>query len=460
MKKNIKNLLNINHLKHLSLVLLLISGFQTSMIAQYTSGQVIEKIISKVDNEVVLLSELESANLQYKQSGNPITPNLKCKILETLVINKLLVAKAKIDSVSVDDAMVENQLNYRIESVLNQYGGDEKQLEESYGKTLPQIKDEIRPQMKEQMLIQQMQQKITSGVKLTPADIKDFYNNIPKDSIPFISTEVEVAQIVLYPKPNQTEEFRVVDQLSDLKKRIEDGEDFCQLASIYSEDPGSKQFCGRLGYRKRGDLVPEFEAAALSMEIGEISPPVKTQFGYHIIQLLDRRGNEYASQHILMTLKTNTDDLSVSINKLDSIRNVILESDSLTFEMLAFDFNEDKQSKALGNRLTDDQGNTNISADNLDHNIYFTIDGLQKGEISTPLKFLSRDQKVGARLLYLISKKAPHVANLKDDYQKITTAATEKKKADELQAWFKKTLPEVYIYLDPEFDKCDVLKID
>lgn len=442
----------------ISLSILILLGHVS--FGQNNTGQVIEKIVAKVDNEIVLLSELETAHLQYKQSGNPITPNLKCKVLETLVVNKLLVAKAAIDSVTIDEAMLESQLEYRIQGVLQQFGGDEKSLEEAYGKTLPQLKDEIRPALKEQMLVQQMQQKISGNVKLTPAEITEFYDNIPADSLPFISTEVEVAQIVLYPEPSKEEEQRVVNLLTDLKKRVESGEDFCQLASIYSEDPGSKQFCGRLGYRRRGELVPEFEATALSMEVGEISEPVKTQFGYHIIKLLDRRGNEYASQHILVTLKTTENDLVYSSNKLDSIRNVVLENDSISFDMMAFKFNQDKISKARGHRLTDDAGNTTISADQLDHNIYFTIDGLKEGEISSPLKFVGPDGKMGIRLLNLVSKKAPHVANLKDDYQKITNAATERKKAETLENWFTKTLPEVYIYLDPEYQNCDVLKIE
>ncbi|MDB4835180.1 peptidylprolyl isomerase [Cyclobacteriaceae bacterium] len=428
--------------------------------AQFKGGQTIEKIVAKVDNEIVLLSDLETAFIQYTKGGNPNHPELKCKILETLVINKLLVAKAAIDSITVDEAMIENQLDYRIQSVLAEFGGDEKMLQEAYGKTIPELKDELRPALREQLLAQQMQQKITGGIELTPIEIQDFYNGIPKDSLPFISTEVEVAQIVKFPAASEKEEQRVVALLNNLKERIEAGEDFCQLANLYSEDPGSKQYCGRLGYRKKGELVPAFEATALSMEPGEVSKPIKTQFGYHLIRLIDRRGTEYAAQHILVTLKTYENDMYAARTFLDSIRNVLVEDDSVNFSHMAHKYNEDKRSQAFGNMLTDQQGNTTIAADQLDHNIYFTIDGLQQGQISQPLKFLAEDGKVGVRILYLISKKAPHIANLVDDYQKIKKAATDAKKAEVLEEWFKKTLPQVYIYIDPEYENCQILKID
>ncbi len=428
--------------------------------AQNNSGQVIEKIIAKVDHEIVLMSDLETAYIQYRQSGNMITPDLRCKVLETLIINKLLVAKAGIDSITVEDGIIDNELDRRIEYVLSQFGGNEEDLIKSYGKTVVQLKEELRPQIREQMLAQRMQNKITGQLKMTPEEIRLFFEQIPKDSLPFISTEVEIGQIVRYPKASDKQENDVYGRLAELKKRVQNGEDFCQLANIYSEDPGSKGLCGRLGYRKRGELVPEFEAAALSMEPGEVSEPIKSQFGYHLIRLIDRRGNEYAAQHILITVKTDDNDLDYSLKLLDSIRNQIIDNDSITFNMLAHKFNEDEASKSMGNRVTDKSGNIRVAAENLDHNIYFTIDGMQQGEITEPLKFVTPDGKVAARILCLISKKAPHVANLEDDYQKISTAALEAKRAKVLDEWFKKTLPEVYIYIDPEYKDCKVLQID
>lgn len=428
--------------------------------AQYNSNnQVIEKIIAKVDHEIVLQSELETAYIQYRQSGNIVTDDLKCKVLETLIINKLLVAKAGIDSVSVEEETIDKELDRRVEYVLSQFGGNEEDVIKTYGKTVVQLKEELRPQIREQLLIQRMQSKITGQLKVTPEEIRVFFEQIPRDSLPFISTEVEVGQIVRYPEPSKKQNNEIYNKLAELKKRVENGEDFCQLASIYSEDPGSKSLCGRLGYRKRGELVPEFEAAALSMEPGQVSDPIKSQFGYHLIRLIDRRGTEYAAQHILITVKTTDDNLKESMHLLDSIRTNIIENDSITFNMMAHKFNEDEMSKSMGNRVTDQQGNTRVPAESLDHNIYFTIDGMKEGEITEPLKFVTPDQKVASRILYLISKKAPHVANLEDDYQKISKAAIDAKKAKVLDDWFKKTLPQVYIYIDPEYQDCEVLKI-
>jgi peptidyl-prolyl cis-trans isomerase SurA len=445
--------------KQLILSLLLFNASFTQ--AQYQStGQTIEKIIAKVDHEIVLMSELETAYIQYRQSGNIATPDLKCNVLETLIINKLLVAKAGIDSVTVEENMISKELDRRIEYVLSQFGGNEDDLVASYGKTVVELKEELRPQIREQMLVQRMQGKITGQLKMTPQEIRVFFEKIPKDSLPFISTEVEIGQIVRYPKASNRQENDVYNRLAELKKRVENAEDFCQLASIYSEDPGSKDLCGRLGYRKRGELVPEFEGAALSMEPGEVSDPIKSQFGYHLIRLIDRRGNEYAAQHILITVKTDESDLDLSLQLLDSLRSQIIDNDSIKFNMLAHRYNEDEASKGMGNRITDKSRNTRVSAENLDHNIYFTIDGMKEGDITEPLKFVTPEGKTAARILYLISKKDPHVANLEDDYQKISTAALEAKRAKVLDEWFKKTLPEVYIYIDPEYKDCKVLKID
>lgn len=450
-----------NNLKQFILALLFVSPLcLTAQSESAPNGQIIEKIIAKVDHEIVLLSELETAYIQYRQSGNLVTADLKCKVLETLIVNKLLVAKAGIDSITVEDNVIDNELDRRVEYVLSQFGGNEQDLLEAYGKTVIQLKEELRPQIKEQMLVQRMQGKITGQLKLTPEEIKDFFEEIPRDSLPFISTEVEVGQIVIYPQPSTKQTDEVYDRMIELKARVEAGEDFCQLASIYSEDPGSKTLCGRLGYRKRGELVPEFEAAALSMEVGQVSNPIKSQFGYHLIRLIDRRGNEYAAQHILMTVKTNENNLATSLATLDSLRSVVVESDSIKFNMIAHKFNEDEQSKSMGNRITDKAGNTHVAAENLDHNVYFTIDGMAVGDITEPLRFVTPDGKVAARILYLISRKNPHVANLEDDYKKISTAALDAKKAKVLDNWFKKTLPEVYIYIDPSYQNCNVLQID
>ncbi len=446
-------------MKQLIFTLTLLSTLFIS--AQNTpNGQTIEKIIAKVDNEIVLLSELEKTYIQYKHSGAPNSPNLKCKVLESLLINKLLVAKASIDSVTVETDVINRELDRRMKYILSQFGGDEEELKKAYGKTSTQLKTELRPQIKEQMLVQRMQAKITGDIKMTPKEIQGYFDKIPKDSLPFISTEVEIAQVVRYPKTSERQKADVSNQLAEIKKRVENGEDFCKLASIYSEDPGSKNVCGQLGYRKRGELVPEFEATALSMNPGEISEPIKSQFGYHLIQLIDRRGNEYAARHILITVKTGEENYTQSLNLLDSLRSQVLANDSIDFNHVAHKFNEDKASKNMGNRITDNNGNTRVSAENLGPNLYFIIDGMKEGEISKPMKFQTTEGKTAVRIIQLISKKAPHVANLEDDYKKISLAGIESKKAKTLDNWFKKTLPEVYISIDKKYQGCKVLQID
>lgn len=426
--------------------------------AQPKRTQTLDKIIAKVDNQIILQSELELGYLQAVQQGERVPPgiDLKCKILENLIVNKLLLAKAELDSVRVESRQTEDELNRRMNYMIASIGSKEK-LESYYGKTVEQFKSELRKQVHDQLVVRKMQESITKDLKVTPAEVRRFYNDIPKDSLPYFSKEVEVGQIVRYGKVSKTRKAEARNQIMKLRERIQNGENFEELARLYSDDPGSAAAGGNLGYWGRGVMAPEFEAAALRLKKGDLSEPVETQFGFHLIQLLDRRGEEYNSRHIL--IKPNSSNLNLDEPRifLDSIRRRIVQ-DSITFEKAAKEHSEDMMTKQAGGFFMEPTTNTSrVPLENLDPVVFFTIDTMQVGRISQPLVYRSDDGKEGMRILYFKSKTAPHEANLRDDYQKIQHAALSRKKADTLSNWFDKTKSEVYISVDPDYAHCRLL---
>ncbi|MFN3403417.1 MAG: peptidylprolyl isomerase [Cytophagaceae bacterium] len=421
-------------------------------------SQVIDRIIAKVDNEIILQSELEVNYLQVLASQEKVEDPelLKCHVLETLIINKLLVAKAEIDSVTVEKALVDEQLDRRMKYFIQQIGSEEK-LEKMYNKTIDQLKSELRKQVKEQLIIQKMQDNITSHVKVTPAEVKKFFNEIPKDSLPYFSTEAEIGQIVKIPKVSKEKKFEARTRLEKIRERIVAGEDFCKLAKEYSEDPGSAKYCGELGYFKKGELVPEYESTALRLKNGELSNIIESDYGFHLIQMIDRKGNEYNSRHILIKPVSSNKDIGEAERFLDSLRRII-KKDSISFEKAARLHSDDKRTNQTGGLFLDpESGGTKIPLENLDPVIFFTIDTMKVGHISKPISFRMEDGTEAVRLIYYKSKTPPHQANLKDDYQKIYRAALAEKKNNAINEWFDKNKSEVYIDIIDEYRKCELL---
>lgn len=425
--------------------------------AQY-SGSVVDKIVARVDNQIILLSEVELGFLQAQQQKTNIPlSQLKCKVFEQLLVNKLMLAKADIDSVTVEDQMVNDQLDRRMSYMIQAIGSREK-LEEYYKKSIEQFKAELKKDVKDQMLIQKMQEGISKNVKVTPAQVKRFFNAIPKDSLPFFSTEVEVGQIVRFGKVSRAKKLEARTKLEDLKKRIQQGEDFAFLAKAYSQDPGSAKDGGNLGFWGRGAMVPEYEAAALKLEPMGLSEIVESAFGYHLIQLLEKKGNEYNSRHILIKPEAGEDDQMGAFETLDSLRTALMQ-DSISFRDAARKYSEDRETSNAGGFFIDPQTGVNrIATENLDPGIFFTIDSLKPGSYTKPMPYKTEDGKKGARILYFKSKILPHEASLDLDYPKIQAAALEQKKAEAIKNWFKKTKSEVFINVDKDYDHCEVLK--
>lgn len=420
-------------------------------------GFVVDKIVAKVDNYIVLKSELESAYQNYITDGNPPSEPAKCDLLNRLVVNKLLVAKAEIDSVVVSDTEVDASTQQRMQMILQSSGNSPEQLERAYGKTLDQITLELRDQIREQLLAREMSQTITKDLSIIPSEIRKFFNKIPTDSLPFYSSDVEVAQIVKIANVSESQEAAARTQLTTLREQILAGANFNELAKKYSGDPSAQYNGGEMGYVGRGAMVPQFERMAFKLKEGEISMPFKSPFGFHILQLIDRRGNEYNSRHILISATPSADDLARAEKYLDSLRRKIVK-DSIKFEKAAKEYSDDATTKSRGGFFTDADGGTKISLREIDPVVYLAIDTMKTGRVSRPMVYRTDDGKDAVRILYFKTKLPPHQANLKDDWHRIQSAALAEKKDQMLEKWFKKARTDVFISIDPLYQSCNILE--
>lgn len=417
-------------------------------------GISLNKVIAKIDNYYVLRSDLEETMQSYVGQNQPAPP--RCQVLESLVINKMMLAKAEIDSVVVEDKAVDIQLDSRMQYMIQQFGS-EKNIVEAYGKSLDLLKSELRQQVKDQLIVQKMQQKITTDVKVTPRDVKKFFDGIPKDSLPFMPAEVEIGQIVRFAKATKEQKEVLRQRLQDIKKRIEAGEDFAKLAKEFSEDVGSAERGGDLGFAKRGMMVAPFEGAALKLKPNEMSDIVESDFGFHLIQLIESRGAEYHARHILLRPDYNRLDITGPTRFLDSLRTLIV-SDTLKFAKAAKDFSEDKATADAGGLLRDPQsGSSRLAMDpTMEFAMFSMLDTMKVGSFSAPLPYRTEDGKSAMRILYFKSKTPPHTANYTLDFEKLQNIVLANKKNKAIDEWFRKSVSDVYITVDPEFTDCKV----
>jgi len=445
----------------LSLVLLVstaVTSFAQLGVGRPVGRQLVDAIIVKVDNQIVLQSDLDGSYAQEvaRAEGKPLPPDLRCRLLQSIVMGKLMLARAEVDSVTVTDDQVNGELNRRMSYFVQQIGS-EKKLEEFYNKPLKQLKEDLRIQVKEQLVQQKMQEEIAGKVTVTPREVRQYFSRIPKDSLPYFSTEVEVGQIVKLAQVNPAAKQATVAKLNDLRARIQAGESFEALAKQFSQDPGSAPEGGYIGFFKRKELAPEYEAASLRLEPGQMSPVVESQFGFHLIQLIERKGESFSTRHILLKPETGSKDVNEASVQLTKLRSRIL-ADSITFAKAAKDISDDKISGASGGLITNRQdGGTYLPLDKLDPAIFFTIDTMKVGHITPPLPYRTDDGKDAMRIIWLKSNTPPHQANLKDDYQKIAQAALNEKKNKALDEWFKRNRGSVYTEVDPQYTDCKVL---
>tara|TARA_Y100000589_G_scaffold67242_1_gene58940 strand:+ start:8844 stop:10190 length:1347 start_codon:yes stop_codon:yes gene_type:complete len=417
-------------------------------------GVVADEIIARVDDYIVLRSELESTYLEILSRGERISGNTKCAVLKDLVTNKLLAAKAEIDSVIVEDGQVDQELNSRMALIINQIGSEEE-IERYYNKTIAEFKKELFDDIKEQLVVRKMRQEILTEIEVSPEEVKDFYNSIPRDSLPYFSTQVKVSQIVKVPEIGQQQKDKTKEALLKIRERIKAGESFEILATLYSQDPGSAQNGGNLGFVGRGAFQPEFEAEVFKLKPGEVSMPVETEFGYHLIQLIERRGNLFNSRHILLQPEFSEDDTQMTIDFLDSLKEVAY-SDSVTFEELAREHSDDKFTSSFGGYFTDAMGSENVLVEELDPVVFFTIDTMDVGQISVPFESRTDDGKLAYKLIFYKEKIPPHLGNLEADYQRFRNYSLNRKQSIELDIWFEDAKGEVFINIDPEYNLCEI----
>lgn len=439
--------------KHLLYLLIFFPVITSELRGQ--SGVVVDEIIGRVDDYIVLRSELESTYLDILSRGERISGNTKCAVLKDLITTKLLVAKAEIDSVLVDDSQVDQELNSRMAIIINQIGSEEE-IERYYNKTIAEFKRELFDDIKEQLVARKMRQEVLNEIEVSPEEVKEFYDGIPRDSLPYFSTQVKVSQIVKSPEVGREQKEKVRNELISIRDRILNGESFEILATLYSQDPGSAQNGGNLGFVGRGAFQPEFEAEVFRLKPGEISMPIETQFGYHIIQLIEKRGNLFNSRHILLQPDFSDEDVAKTIQFLDSLKGVAY-SDSVTFEELAREYSDDKFTSSFGGYFTDAMGGENVLVEELDPVIFFTIDTMDVGDISVPFESRTDDGKLAYKLIYYKEKIPPHLGNLESDYQRFRTFSLNKKQNEELNEWFEDAKKEVFIKIDPEYDPCEIL---
>ena len=435
----------------------------TAVIAQETqpTGQVLDKIVAKVDNNILLESDVQKTYIEaLAQAQQGMSAPTRCDVFESLMINKLMVAKAEIDSVVVTDAEVMLQVDNRFNAVMQQFGGDESVLVEVYGKTADQLKSEIEDVIREQLIVQRMRGKITEGITVSPAEVRAFFNSIPRDSLPLFTSEATVGQIVRKPEVNPKVREQIIAQLSKFKQDILDGKaDFADLAKRYSMDPGSAAQGGDLGFFRRGELAPEYEATALGLRQGEISDPIETQFGFHMIQLLENRGTTYNTRHILRIPTATEDDIKKAERYLDSLRQEILDG-KIEFAKAAKEYSQDRTTSDAGGFFTDQATNSNrLSLRTLeDPVLYFTIDTMKVGDITHPIRFEDPREGTKVRILFYKARYPAHKANLEDDYEKMKAAALRRKEDEVLEKWFVTAKEDVFIDIDPVYDRCNVLQ--
>ncbi len=424
--------------------------FAVAVSAQGPKKAIGDKIVAVVGDRIILYSDIKNSIADISRQGGSIPDNAECMIVEQAVVSKVLMLQAEKDSLPVTDEEIEAELDQRVRYFINQVGSQEA-LEEYAGKSVYQIKDDARESVKERKLAEAMQQKIVSGVKITPTEVKNFFDKIPKDSLPFFESELEVGQIVLFPKASRELEQYIVSEMNNYKKQIETKmATFGQLAKRYSEDPGSKDREGKYQVnRNEKTWDPVFLSTAFRLKDGEISAPVKSKFGFHLIQMVQRNGDDAVVAHILRIPPVTDAEIGQSLSKLDTIRSKVIAA-TIGFNEAAKKYSDDESAKFSGPYILSRDGSPYVTIDQLDKEMVAAISKMKVGDFSAPVAFTSEQGKKGARIIYLKSRSQPHRMNMTDDYSKISQMALEEKKGIVLDKWMKAKIPTYYIMVDSE----------
>ncbi|MDE5417823.1 peptidylprolyl isomerase [Labilibaculum sp. DW002] len=427
------------------LIMVVIGAFSAN-----AQDNMVDKVIAVVGNQVVLKSDVENRFLSLQNQGYTSgSVDLKSEIFEDLLIEKLMIAQAQVDSIEVTEQEVENDLQRKIEMYIQQVGSKEK-LEQYFGKTMLEMKNDLRDDTRDERIKEKMQAEITKNIRITPAEVREFYNTIPTDSLPIIPGEVQVQQIVKNPKISDNEKDRIREKLRSYRDRIMKGESFATLAVLYSEDPGSSQRGGELGFTPRANLVPEFANEAFNLKPGKISKIVESEYGFHIIQLIDRKGERINVRHILLKPRILQTDRTEATNILDSIADNI-RNEKIKFEEAAFYYSDDKDTKNNGGLMVNPYtGTSEFEKDNLPPAIAKQINTLKVNEISAA--FLDNSQgKELYKIIKIKSETKSHKANLSDDWSQFENMLTNKKQQKILNKWISSRQKSTYVHIDDSY---------
>jgi peptidyl-prolyl cis-trans isomerase SurA len=437
--------------------LLTILSFITTCFITFGQSKTIDKIAAQIGDNVILLSEIEAQKLQAIQAGMTIKPDMDCEILEGLMFQQLLINQAKLDSLVISDQQVDAEMENRLRVIENQIGGRVK-MEAFYGKTATEIKEEFRPLIKDRLLAEEMERNIAMEVTVTPKEVQEFYTKIPFDSIPLINSQLSFQQIVHYPVVTKEDRKLAFDKLVDIRNNILNGKSFDTQARIHSMDPGSANQGGKIE-ASRGMMVPPFEAAVFSLKTGEISEVFETTYGYHIVKLIERKGDDYSCQHILIIPEFSPTALEKSAALIDSCYTQLLAK-KITWEDAVLKYSNDdatKQNKGIiTNPITGEQTWDMEDLNQVDQQIFLLTDNLEKGDITQPNLYVNLyDRQQGVRIVRLMERTEPHKANLKEDYALIKRAAENDKKQRVIREWTQTKIKNAYIRIDENLMTCD-----
>lgn len=436
-------------------IIILLLAFGVPTIAQNdTLGTVIDEVVAVVGSNFILASDVENQYVQMRMQGGikGAAPKVKCQILENLLFEKLMLHQAALDSIEITPEQVNSELDRRMRYFIQQFGSQEK-LEKYYDKSIIEFKEELREVIADQLLINRVQENITMSTQVSPSDVKRFFKDIPKDSIPLISSVVEVSQIVKKPPISYEEKYAVKERLNKLRERIINGESFEAMAVLYSEDPGSAKQGGDIGLHGRGELYPEFEAVAFNLDPGEVSEIVESEAGFHVIQGILKRGEFCQVRHILIRPKVSPVEMAESRIFLDSIANLI-KMDSISFEDAVKKFSTDPSKNNGGLLINPMSGSAEWPVDQLDPKVFFVIDKMTVGGISTPVLMQDEKGEEAYRLLMLKKRTQPHRANLEEDYNQIQDWALQQKKQEAVFEWISKNAKKTYIKINSNYQDC------
>ena len=418
------------------------------------NGTLVDGVAAVVGKNIVKYSDIERSYAQMRvRSGAGDAFKNRCAILENLILSQLLVHKGEVDSVEVSDDDVKQYLDYYLKADLRQYGSKEA-LREATGFTYDELKEQYERMIRNNLLSRRVEYQITENVKVTPAEVTTFFNSLPADSLPMMPERYELSEIVIEPAISEEERDRVRTELAGLRERVLKGEKFSMLATLYSQDPGSAKKGGELGFFSRGEMVGEFESAAFALKPGEVSPIIETQFGFHIIQLIERRGNTVNARHILIVPKVSSADLLKARMKLDSLATEI-RGGHISFEDAARQYSTAKNAKQGGTVTNPNDGSGRFTADEVKER-YFNVglNGMDAGQISNAMSTKTEENRDAYRIVRLNKKHPAHKANLTDDYDNIYNAALVDAKQKYMREWARRQAKSTYIKLADEYCNC------